>query len=88
MNKKLKIADWARMFFDIEQVKKRVLLGEKPAHWRNLDEEDKLKLSEATAERVKRCSEGFTDNDCHLQINWHEITDLEAYGIERPTPNM
>jgi hypothetical protein len=89
-NKPMKVADWARMFHDIDNVKRRILCGEKITHWRDLSEEDKLAKNDITATEVKRLSEigagSFTD--VHLKHNWHEITDLEAYGIHRPPPDM
>ena len=86
----MKVEDWARMFYDIDCVKKRVLEGTTPLRWRNLQPDRKGELVQALAGLLKKIHEerpslefpyGFYNNDPHLLHNWREITDLNKYGI-------
>lgn len=85
------MADWARMFYDIYSVKKRVMYGEFLPKWRNLTEDEKLRKAQIIADIVKALAKDKDTNekiDADLLQNWPTISDLEAYGIERPKTSL
>jgi hypothetical protein len=81
-NKPVKLADLARLKYNISREKALILEGVNALRWRNLDQQTKDLLVQDMLVMVKGIHEHGSKNEPDFVVdNWTRIVDLAKYGI-------